>query len=262
MIDLSDLKDVEVDPAGADGAGRRRLHLGRGRPRDGRARARHAERHHLDHRRRRPHARRRARSPHARLRPDDRQPARGRRRARRRPAGRARARRRIPTSSGRSAAAAATSASSPRSGSACTRWARSSAARRSGRSSRARRSSSAYREFLPAAPRELNGFFAFHTVPPGPPFPESIHLREVCGIVWCHLGSEEQARADMAPLMDVAARAAAARRARHAARPAPERLRRALPAGRAVVLARRLRQGRARRGRRACTRTSAPRCRR
>ncbi len=61
---------------------------------------------------------------------------------------------------------------------------------------------SAYREFLPAAPRDLNGFFAFYTVPPGPPFPEEIHLREVCGIVWCHLGSEEQARADMAPLMD------------------------------------------------------------
>ena len=40
---------------------------------------------------------------------------------------------------------------------------------------------SAYREFLPSAPRELNGFFAFHTVPPGPPFPEEIHLRKVCG---------------------------------------------------------------------------------
>ncbi len=61
---------------------------------------------------------------------------------------------------------------------------------------------SAYREFLPGAPRALNGFFAFHTVPPGPPFPESIHLREVCGIVWCHVGSEEDARAAMAPLMD------------------------------------------------------------
>jgi FAD/FMN-containing dehydrogenase len=61
---------------------------------------------------------------------------------------------------------------------------------------------SAYREFLPTAPRELNGFFAFHTVPPGPPFPEQIHLREVCGIVWCHLGSEEEATAAMAPLLD------------------------------------------------------------
>jgi FAD/FMN-containing dehydrogenase len=61
---------------------------------------------------------------------------------------------------------------------------------------------SAYREFLPAAPRELNGFFAFHTVPPGPPFPEEIHLRQVCGVVWCYVGGEEEARKAMAPLMD------------------------------------------------------------
>src|SRR3954449_28751 len=52
---------------------------------------------------------------------------------------------------------------------------------------------SAYREFLPAAPRELNGFFAFHVVPPAPPFPEAIHLREVCGVVWCYVGSEDAA---------------------------------------------------------------------
>jgi len=61
---------------------------------------------------------------------------------------------------------------------------------------------SAYREFLPGAPRELNGFFAFHTVPPAPPFPEEIHLRDVCGVVWCHVGSEEDARKAMAPLLD------------------------------------------------------------
>ena len=60
----------------------------------------------------------------------------------------------------------------------------------------------AYREFLPGAPRELNGFFAFHTVPPGPPFPEEIHLREVCGIVWCYVGGEDDATAAMAPLLD------------------------------------------------------------
>src|SRR5205814_8117247 len=52
---------------------------------------------------------------------------------------------------------------------------------------------SVYREFLPDAPRELNGFFAFHTVPPGPPFPPEIHLREVCGVVRCYVGSEENA---------------------------------------------------------------------
>jgi FAD/FMN-containing dehydrogenase len=61
---------------------------------------------------------------------------------------------------------------------------------------------SAYREFLPSAPRELNGFFAFHVVPPAPPFPEEIHLREVCGVVWCYVGPEEQALKAMAPLLD------------------------------------------------------------
>jgi FAD/FMN-containing dehydrogenase len=61
---------------------------------------------------------------------------------------------------------------------------------------------SAYRDFLREAPRELNGFFAFHTVPPAPPFPEEIHLRSVCGVVWCYVGSETDARAAMAPLLD------------------------------------------------------------
>lgn len=60
---------------------------------------------------------------------------------------------------------------------------------------------SVYREFLPAAPRELNGFFAFHIVPPAPPFPEEIHLRSVCGIVWCYVGPEPEAAAAMAPLL-------------------------------------------------------------
>jgi FAD/FMN-containing dehydrogenase len=60
----------------------------------------------------------------------------------------------------------------------------------------------AYRDFLPNAPRELNGFFLFASVPPGPPFPEELHLRKVCGIVWCHTGTEEEAAADMKPLLD------------------------------------------------------------
>jgi FAD/FMN-containing dehydrogenase len=60
---------------------------------------------------------------------------------------------------------------------------------------------SAYREFITAAPRELNGFFAFHTVPPGPPFPEEIHLRKVSGVVWCYVGSEQDAAKAMAPFL-------------------------------------------------------------
>ena len=61
---------------------------------------------------------------------------------------------------------------------------------------------SVYREFLPAAPRELNGFFAFCTVPPAPPFPEHLYMRKVCGVVWCHVGSEEDAARDMQPFLD------------------------------------------------------------
>jgi len=61
---------------------------------------------------------------------------------------------------------------------------------------------SAYREFIPNAPRELNGFFAFTTVPPAPPFPEELHMRKVCGVVWCYVGGEEDAAAAMAPLLE------------------------------------------------------------
>ncbi|MGW1754325.1 FAD-binding oxidoreductase [Streptomyces mirabilis] len=61
----------------------------------------------------------------------------------------------------------------------------------------------AYRDFLPEAPRDLNGFFLFGSVPPGPPFPEEIHLRRVCGVVWCRVGDDtEAAAAEMAPLLD------------------------------------------------------------
>jgi FAD/FMN-containing dehydrogenase len=61
---------------------------------------------------------------------------------------------------------------------------------------------SVYREFLPTAPRELGGFFAFHIVPPAPPFPEELHMHKVCGVVWCYVGSEDDAAAAMAPLLD------------------------------------------------------------
>jgi hypothetical protein len=61
---------------------------------------------------------------------------------------------------------------------------------------------SAYSEFLPNAPRELNGFFAYASVPPAPPFPEELHLRKVCGVVWCYVGGEEEGAKAMAPLLD------------------------------------------------------------
>ena len=61
----------------------------------------------------------------------------------------------------------------------------------------------AYREFLPAAPRELTGFFAFHFVPPGPPFPEELHRRHICGVVWNYLGTEEELAKLLAPMLEV-----------------------------------------------------------
>ncbi|MXM63987.1 FAD-binding protein [Streptomyces sp. HUCO-GS316] len=45
-----------------------------------------------------------------------------------------------------------------------------------------------YREFLPAAEEDLNGFFAVLVVPPGPPFPEPIHGQKMCAVVWCYTG--------------------------------------------------------------------------
>jgi FAD/FMN-containing dehydrogenase len=48
-----------------------------------------------------------------------------------------------------------------------------------------------YRDFIRNAPEDLNGFFAFASVPPGPPFPEELHLRKVAAVVWCWTGPED-----------------------------------------------------------------------
>jgi FAD/FMN-containing dehydrogenase len=57
-----------------------------------------------------------------------------------------------------------------------------------------------YREFIVQAPEEINGFFAFMTVPPGPPFPEHLHFRKMCGIVWCYTGLIEKANEILDPI--------------------------------------------------------------
>jgi hypothetical protein len=57
-----------------------------------------------------------------------------------------------------------------------------------------------YRAFITQAPEELNGWFAFLNVPPGPPFPEAWHAKNVCGIVWCYAGSMEQAEEVFQPI--------------------------------------------------------------
>lgn len=57
-----------------------------------------------------------------------------------------------------------------------------------------------YGEFLPSAPDELNGTFAFLMVPPVAPFPEELHNQIMCAISWCYVGAPEQAEATFAPI--------------------------------------------------------------
>jgi len=50
----------------------------------------------------------------------------------------------------------------------------------------------AYEQFIRSAPDEITGFFAFLIVPPVPLFPESLHMRTVCGVVWCSTAGPER----------------------------------------------------------------------
>jgi hypothetical protein len=59
-----------------------------------------------------------------------------------------------------------------------------------------------YREFIPRASEDLYGFFAFLNVPPGPPFPEHLHAKTMCGVVWCYTGPLENADKVFQPILD------------------------------------------------------------
>jgi FAD/FMN-containing dehydrogenase len=54
-----------------------------------------------------------------------------------------------------------------------------------------------YDQFLPAASEDLYGFLAIMNVPPVPLFPVHLHKRTVCAVIWCHLGSRQQAQKDL-----------------------------------------------------------------
>jgi FAD/FMN-containing dehydrogenase len=60
-----------------------------------------------------------------------------------------------------------------------------------------------YREYIKDAPDEINGWFAFLTVPPGPPFPEHLHMKKMCGILWCYSGPVEDADKLLGPIRAV-----------------------------------------------------------
>jgi FAD/FMN-containing dehydrogenase len=57
-----------------------------------------------------------------------------------------------------------------------------------------------YRDLITLAPDDLNGFFAFLTVPPGPPFPEHLHMKKMCGIIWAYTGTLTKAEETFKPI--------------------------------------------------------------
>jgi len=57
-----------------------------------------------------------------------------------------------------------------------------------------------YRELIPSAPDDLNGFFAFLAVPPAPPFPEHLHLKKMCEVVWAYAGPLTKAEETFKPI--------------------------------------------------------------
>jgi FAD/FMN-containing dehydrogenase len=61
----------------------------------------------------------------------------------------------------------------------------------------------AYRDFILEAPEYVNGFFAFLTIPPSPMFPEELHLKKVCGVMWVCTGSASRAEAATKPMRSV-----------------------------------------------------------
>jgi FAD/FMN-containing dehydrogenase len=61
----------------------------------------------------------------------------------------------------------------------------------------------AYREFIVQAPEDVNGFFAFLTVPPVPMFPANLHNQKVCGVIWCCTAEPAAAEKATQPMRSV-----------------------------------------------------------
>lgn len=59
-----------------------------------------------------------------------------------------------------------------------------------------------YDKFIINAPDDLNGFIATMIIP-GPPFPEHLHLKQFCGIVWCYTGNPDKFKDIFKPVMDL-----------------------------------------------------------
>ncbi len=59
-----------------------------------------------------------------------------------------------------------------------------------------------YADYTKNTSNDLYGFFAFLIVPPGPPFPEHLHNKNVCGAVWCYTGPAEKREEVFKPIRE------------------------------------------------------------
>ena len=58
-----------------------------------------------------------------------------------------------------------------------------------------------YHDFIHNAEEDLNGFVATMVIP-GPPFPDELHLKKFCGIVWCYTGDPDKFNDLFQPVLD------------------------------------------------------------
>ncbi len=61
-----------------------------------------------------------------------------------------------------------------------------------------------WRDLILTGPKELNGWFGFHTVPPVDMFPKEHHLKKMAVVTWCYTGGLDKAEEAFAPIRDVA----------------------------------------------------------
>lgn len=61
-----------------------------------------------------------------------------------------------------------------------------------------------WQDFILDAPKDINGWFAFVTVPPVVPFPEEYHLQKMCAIVWTYNGPLDDGPTALAPIRQFA----------------------------------------------------------
>ncbi len=59
-----------------------------------------------------------------------------------------------------------------------------------------------YDTYIETAEEDLNGFIATMIIP-GPPFPDFLHKKQFCGIVWCYLGDSKNAEEVFKPIREM-----------------------------------------------------------